>query len=110
MIAVCVVENAACVVENAACVVGNAACEEAIVVDVVEEVEVQVLKSMMNHKSKNVVVAAEALVEVLEDLIWPTTLLPQEDVEMAVTEKDASTIERAVSEEPLHKCSSTAKS
>ena len=110
MIAVCVVENAACVVENAACVVGNAACEEAIVVDVVEEVEVQVLKSMMNHKSKNVVVAAEALVEVLEDLIWPTTLLPQEDVEMAVTEKDASTIERAVSEEPIHKCSSTAKS
>ena len=104
------VENAACVVENAACVVGNAACEEAIVVDVVVEVEVQVLKSMMNHKSKNVVVVAEALVEVLEDLIWPTTLLPQEDVEMAVTEKDASTIERAVSEEPLHKCSSTAKS
>ena len=101
---------AVCVVENAACVVGNAACEEAIVVDVVEEVEVQVLKSMMNHKSKNVVVAAEALVEVLEDLIWPTTLLPQEDVEMAVTEKDASTIERAVSEEPIHKCSSTAKS
>ena len=69
-------------------------------VDVVE-VEVQVLKSMMNHKSKNVVVAAEALVEVLEDLIWPTTLLPQEDVVMAATEKDASTIERAVSEEPL---------
>ena len=101
---------AVCVVENAACVVGNAACEEAIVVDVVEEVEVQVLKSMMNHKSKNVVVAVEALVEVLEDLIWPTTLLPQEDVEMAVTEKDASTIERAASEEPIHKCSSTAKS
>ena len=69
-------------------------------VDVVE-VEVQVLKSMMNHKSKNVVVAAEALVEVLEDLIWPTTLHLQEDVGMAVTEKDASTIERAVSEEPL---------
>ena len=88
-------------VENAACVVGNAACEEAIVVDVVVEVEVQVLKSMMNHKSKNVVVVAEALVEVLEDLIWPTTLLPQEDVEMAVTEKDASTIERAVFEEPF---------
>ena len=78
-------------------------------VDVVE-VEVQVLKSMMNHKSKNVVVAAEALVEVQEDLIWPTTLLLQEDVEMAVTEKDASTIERTVSEEPLQKCSSTSKS
>ena len=78
--------------------------------DAVEEVVVQVQKSMMNHKSKNVVVAAEALVEVLEDLIWPTTLHPQEDVEMAVTEKDASTIERAVSEEPLHKCSSTSKS
>ena len=108
MIAVCVVENAACV---EAIVVENVACVEVIiVVDAVEEVEVQVQKSMMNHKSKNVVVAAEALVEVLEDLIWPTTLLPQEDVEMAVTEKDASTIERAVSEEPIHKCSSTAKS
>ena len=70
--------------------------------DAVEEVVVQAQKLMMNHKSKNVVVAAEALVEVLEDLIWPTTLLPQEDVEMAATEKDASTIERAVSEESLH--------
>ena len=78
--------------------------------DAVEEVEVQVQKSMMNHKSKNVVVAAEALVEVLEDLIWPTTLLPQEDVVMAATEKDASTIERAVFEEPFLKCSSTANS
>ena len=63
------VENAACVeaivVENAACVeaivVENVACVEVIiVVDAVEEVEVQVQKSMMNHKSKNVVVAAEA--------------------------------------------------
>ena len=84
-----------------AIVVENAACEEAIVVDAVEEVGVQVQKSMMNHKSKNVVVAAEALVEVLEDLIWPTTLLPQEDVEMAAIEKDASTIERSVFEEPF---------
>ena len=93
-------------VENAACVevivVENVACVEAIiVVDAGEEVGVQVQKSMMNHKSKNVVVAAEALVEVLEDLIWPTTLLPQEDVVMAATEKDASTIERAVFEEPF---------
>ena len=69
--------------------------------DAVEEVEVQVQKSTMNHKSKNVVVAAEVLVEVLADLIWPTTLLPQEDVVMAATEKDASTIERAVFEEPF---------
>lgn len=78
--------------------------------DAVEEVEVQVQKSTMNHKSKNVVVAAEVLVEVLADLIWPTTLLPQEDVVMAATEKDASTIERAVFEEPFCKCSSTANS
>jgi len=56
---------------------------------------------MRNHKFKNVAAVAEELVE---EQIWPGLIpLPlQEVVEMVATEKDASTIERAVSEESLH--------
>ena len=56
---------------------------------------------MRNHKFKNVAAVAEELVE---EQIWPGLIpLPlQEVVEMVATEKDASTIERTVSEESLH--------
>ena len=68
---------------------------------VVEVVAKAHLLPMTNHKFKNVAVVAEELVE---EQIWPglTPLLLQEVVEMVATEKDASTIERAVSEESLH--------
>ena len=71
-------------------------------VDAVEEVVDKVHHSpMRNHKFKNVAAVAEELVE---EQIWPglTPLPLQEVVEMVATEKDASTIERAVSEESLH--------
>ena len=71
-------------------------------VDAAEEVVDKVHHSpMRNHKFKNVAAVAEELVE---EQIWPglTPLPLQEVVEMVATEKDASTIERAVSEESLH--------
>jgi hypothetical protein len=70
-------------------------------VDVVEEVVDKAHHLLMrNHKFKNVAAVAEELVE---EQIWPglTPLPLQEVVEMVATEKDASTIERAVSEESL---------
>ena len=68
---------------------------------VVEVVAKAHLLPMTNHKFKNVAAVAEELVE---EQIWPvlTPLLLQEVVVMVATEKDASTIERAVSEESLH--------
>ena len=71
-------------------------------VDAAEEVVDKVHHSpMRNHKFKNVAAVAEELVE---EQIWPglTPLPLQEVVEMVATEKDASMIERAVSEESLH--------
>jgi hypothetical protein len=71
-------------------------------VDVVEEVVDKAHHLLMrNHKFKNVAAVAEELVE---EQIWPglTPLPLQEVVEMVATEKDASTIERAVSEESLY--------
>ena len=71
-------------------------------VDAAEEVVDKARHLLMrNHKFKNVAAVAEELVE---EQIWPGLIpLPlQEVVEMVATEKDASTIERAVSEESLH--------
>ena len=106
------VKEAVCVVIVAAIGVVCVAIVETEVVSVVivavKEVDAVVevvakahLLLMMNHKFKNVAAVAEELVE---EQIWPvlTPLLLQEVVVMAATEKDASTIERAVSEESLH--------
>ena len=68
---------------------------------VVEVVAKAHLLPMTNHKFKNVAVVAEEFVE--EEILPEHTPLPlQEVVVMVATEKDASTIERAVSEESLH--------
>ena len=106
------VKEAVCVVIVAAigvvCVVIVETEVVSVVIVAVKEVDAVVevvakahLLPMMNHKFKNVAAVAEELVE---EQIWPglTPLLLQEVVEMVATEKDASTIERAVSEESLH--------
>lgn len=68
---------------------------------VVEVVAKAHLLPMTNHKFKNVAAVAEEFVE--EEILPEHTPLPlQEVVVMVATEKDASTIERAVSEESLH--------
>ena len=68
---------------------------------VVEVVAKAHLLPMTNHKFKNVAAVAEEFVE--EEILPEHTPLPlQEVVVMVATEKDASTIERAVSEELLH--------
>ena len=106
------VKEALCVVIVAAigvvCVVIVETEVVSVVIAAVREVDAVVevvakahLLPMKNHKFKSVVAVAEELVE---EQIWPglTPLLLQEVVEMVATEKDASTIERAVSEESLH--------
>ena len=68
---------------------------------VVEVVAKAHLLPMTNHKFKNVAAVAEEFVE--EEILLEHIPLPlQEVVVMVATEKDASTIERAVSEESLH--------
>ena len=111
-VVIAVVKEVVCVVIVAAigvvCVVIVETEVVSVVIAAVREVDAVVevvakahLLPMRNHKFKNVAAVAEELVE---EQTWPglTPLLLQEVVEMVATEKDASTIERAVSEESLH--------
>ena len=99
--------EAACAATEEPCVEREVPCGEAIAVVVAPEAvhKEQHQWKWMNRKFKNVAVVEEEPVEVLT---WPmlTTLLQPEVVATVSIEKDASTTERTVLEEPASTASS----